>query len=132
MMVAFADAEIDVLLRDNSDAFLLLAILRRNQWGEGAIHIPAKMGAMMSRKSWPLHRLFRDRVRLFDLDKIVEAEKDRLKGFSKYRLAASCYEFLTLSTRTGEHSVITPPIWLGSPTGQSLGFDAGASLDEGR
>ena len=131
-MVAFADAEIDVLLRDNPDAFLLLAILRRTKWGEGAIYIPAKMGAMISRKSWPLHRLFRDCARLLDLGKIVEAEKGRLKGFSKYRLAASCYEFLTLLTRTGDHSVITPPIWLGSPTGQSLGFDAGASLDEGR
>ena len=126
MMVAFADAEIDVLLRDNPDVFLLLAILRRNQWGEGAIHIPAKMGAMMSRKSWPLHPLFRDRARLLDLGKIVEAEKDRLKGFSKYRLAASCFEFLTLSTRTGEHSVITPPIWLGSPTGKSPACDGGA------
>ena len=132
MMVAFADAEIDVLLRDNPDAFRLLAILRRNEWGEGAIHIPAKMGPMMSRKSWPLNQLFRDLARLLDLGKIVEAEKDRPKGFSKYRLAASCFEFLPLLTRTGEHSVITPPIWLGSPTGKSLGFDAGVSLDEGR
>ena len=125
-MFAFADAEIGVLLRDNPDAFLLLAILRRTKWGEGAIYIPAKMGAMISRKSWPLHRLFRDCARLLDLGKIVEAGKDRLKGFSEYRLAASCYEFLILSTRTGEHSVITPPIWLGSPKGKSPACDGGA------
>ena len=88
-MVAFAEEEIDGLLCDDPDAFLLLAVLRRNQWGDGALHIPAKMGAVMSRKGWPAHRLFRARDRLLNLGKIVKAEKDKPKGSSKYRLNAS-------------------------------------------
>ena len=39
MKLAFTEDEIDGLLRDDPDAFLLLAVLCRNQWGGRAQRI---------------------------------------------------------------------------------------------
>lgn len=69
--VIFDSAEVDELLQQHPDAFVLLTILRRNHWGRQFV-VANGMAETMPGGGWRRHRLAGARQRLIDADVIEE------------------------------------------------------------
>lgn len=76
--VIFESREVDGLLNQEPDAFMLLTILRRHHWGREFV-VANGMAERMPRGGWRRHRLAAARQRLIDL-KVIEEVRPACRG----------------------------------------------------
>lgn len=78
--VVSSHEEIDALLYSHPDAYILLTILRRHNWGRGSFYVANEMAGYMPGGGWARKKLAGARTRLAELEKIFLVRRGSKSG----------------------------------------------------